>query len=689
MNALRFTIRPVYSAEHPDHQIGSMRLLRHQAETWKAFHDPDVDVIFNTAMTGDGKSLAAYLPVFKEGKRIIAMYPTNELILDQHHALLGYEKRLGIQLSRNATMYGEKISHDMQEQDIKKRLEAVRQLLKYNPILLTNPDLVHLIMSHQYGWDYLRKELPTQLSASFDYFVFDEFHVFGVPQIISVMNMLGYLNVAYRDKPRDRKKFVFLSATPNKLMDDLLERSGLHTKKIAGNYISLPQDNYHCILQGCELELHELSQDMSQGSPMETWVEEHLEEMRAFFDEHRDSKAAILVYSVATARKLYTRLYDYFEKQRGITVGENTGLTYRGERHDALKKQILVGTTTVDIGIDFRINYLVFEAYDAGSFLQRFGRLGRHEGYDAYRAYGLIPRFVLERLRGELGVEGEVGRERFNTVIRESFPFVEEFKGYMSRWGVKQAAQVLMALESEGKLDANDAFTAALMDRYERMYGSPEQPVMPKKVKSFWGIQHRTHEIADELSSFRGQSPLTCGVWDSDNHLKTYDLLFLVANAEIEVLSEAEFMDEVRQRIQTGSEKPYERDFLKRLLYLKVHKYIPERQRLTLGIDLDLSRLVDKMHKVSVCPGFYVEDPVFPWKDQVDKALKAKKLVCIFSDWTRAELKGRLHLPALFPIYAVRDRLGQCYSVAFGQEALLLDSLLYRFQTKGDTAMFL
>ena len=50
--------------------------------------------------------------------------------------------------------------------------------------------------------------------------------------------------------------------------------------------------------------------------------------------------------------------------------------THRDERRAALEKHILVGTSTVDIGVDFRINYLIFEAYNAGSFLQRFGRLG-------------------------------------------------------------------------------------------------------------------------------------------------------------------------------------------------------------------------------------------------------------------------------------------------------------------------
>src|SRR5947209_7550136 len=126
---LQLAIRPVYSA-YSDVQIGSTRLLKHQAETLKAFNDPDVDVIFNTAMTGDGKSLAAYLPAFQYGKTIIAMYPTNELVQDQAHALPGYKNRLDIHLPRFSTMYSDKITQLMREHDTTVRLEEVRKLLE-------------------------------------------------------------------------------------------------------------------------------------------------------------------------------------------------------------------------------------------------------------------------------------------------------------------------------------------------------------------------------------------------------------------------------------------------------------------------------------------------------------------------------------------------------------------------------
>src|SRR5436305_3429091 len=375
------------------------------------------------------------------------------------------------------------------------------------------------MLSHQYGWDHLRKELPITIGAYFDYFLFDEFHVFGVPQVISVMNMLGYLNVNYRDKPADRKKFVFLSATPGKLMNGLLERGGLRYRRIEGSYCSSAQTGYDCILKPCELNLHEISQDM----PTEAWVEAHLEDIQAFFETHKGSKAAVLVYSVATARRLYARLKEYFEP-RGITIGENTGLTHRDDRRSSFEKDILVGTSTVDIGVDFRINYLIFEAFNGGSFLQRFGRLGRHEGFAEYRAYRLVPRFVLERLTQAFGTGGTVERMQFNEAIREVFPTETEFENYTKRWGVVQAAHILVELSSQK--DETEALATALTEQYDQQYGAPDQPVMAKAMKRYWKMSKQRPEIISELLSFRGLSPLTCGVWDTDDHLKTYDLFY-------------------------------------------------------------------------------------------------------------------------------------------------------------------
>jgi CRISPR-associated endonuclease/helicase Cas3 len=644
--ALRLHILPVYSEYHLEYQVGGVRLLKHQVETLEAFRDPDIDVIFNTAMTGDGKSLAAYLPAFQEQRNVIAMYPTNELIRDQHQALPKYEQRLNIHLPHNDTMFGAKITQLMREHDAVERLEEIRKLIRHNPILLTNPDLVHLMMSLQYGWGHRRKELPYELGVQFDYLLCDEFHVFAIPQIIAVTNMLGYLATLYQHRPADRKKFLFLSATPNALFDKLLERGGLRYRRIKGSYRSSEQDGYRRILQLCELELHEIGQERRT----EQWIEEHLDEIRDFFHTYPGSKGAILVNSVATARRLVALLKERLERLYGV---------------------------------DFRINYLIFEAYGAGSFIQRFGCLGRHEGYPVYRACALVPRFVLERFAQQFSAGIEVERETFNKAVYEVFPTEAEFKRYTQRWGVVQAAQVVAELK---KLkDENTAFVDALMQRYEQFYGAGDAvlPVMSKALKKYWRIEKHYPEILAELVSFRGQSPLSCGVWDSDGYVQTYDLFFLLANTEFEVIDKQEFMQQVRAK------QADEREFEHQLLYIRVNKYVEERQSLILRVNLDLVQQGIYIHNVMVMEDITVLEPRATWLNEVNRALKRKKLVCIISRMKPAELKAGLHLGMLFQVVWLEDQVGSQYSVAFGQEALLLETELFFRESKSDGPMML
>src|SRR5258707_11231700 len=680
MDSSFLRILPVYSAYHSDAHIGSMRLLNHQVETWEAFRNPDIDVLFNVAMTGDGKSLAAYLPAFQDQQNVIAMYPTNELVLDQFGASGRYQRDLGLRLPHFNTMYGEKISRLVREHDSQKRLEEIRKLLQGNGILLTNPDLVHLMLSHQYGWDHQRKELAVTTGSSFDYFLFDEFHVFGVPQAISVTNMLGYLLVNYRAKPNERKKFLFLSATPSHLLTNLLERGGVRYKIVRGNYLSTPQKDYRCILQPCELNLHEISQE----APTETWVLEHLDDIRHFFEAHPGSKAALLVYSGATARRLVKLLKDYFEPL-GIQIGENTGLASREEREASYHKQILVGTSTVDIGVDFHINYLIFEASNAGSFLQRFGRLGRHEGFGIYQAHALVPRFVLERLEQRFAAGQEVEREQLNETIREVFPVEQEFLGYTRCWGVVQAAQVLAELKGQEKRDANTAFSQALQEQYERFYAEPNKPAMSKALKKYWALNTpgNAPEIIAELNSFRGQSPLSCGIWDTDDKLKTYDLFFLLANANVEALTGDAFLQEVRKR---GLD---EREFLHKRFYLRIWDYEQKREPLVLGLQDSLAEKAHILHHATVLNNFFLREPRSTSLDQINRHLKTIRLPCLISPKSRPELRGQLSLGSIFPLYRLQDKWGQEYSVAFGEEALLLDSLLFFLKMKDDRALLL
>jgi CRISPR-associated endonuclease/helicase Cas3 len=86
---MRITTLPVYSQLANEWHIPSelktripidWQLSEHQVATYRALNS-DAEVIFNVAITGDGKSLAGQLPTLVQSRHAtMVMYPTNELI---------------------------------------------------------------------------------------------------------------------------------------------------------------------------------------------------------------------------------------------------------------------------------------------------------------------------------------------------------------------------------------------------------------------------------------------------------------------------------------------------------------------------------------------------------------------------------------------------------------------------------
>ena len=377
-------VLPVYSRLSQSDPIADipteLSLREHQVKTFDAICDPDIDVVFNTAMTGDGKSLAAYLPALTDNKSILAMYPTNELIKDQERQVQEYCYRFAQHIDCDR-MFSESLSKLRTElTDLRGQKAAIEHLAVKNPILLTNPDIFNLIANFHYlNPEY---ENPDQLVQHvidyYDLFVFDEFHIYDVSQVISVLTTMLYFIEQGRGK-FEKKKFIFLSATPNPLLLNCLETANLRYEIIEGSYHhdTLDLANWSRICAPFDLHFHET------GRRPEVWVENNYHQIADWFAENPNSRGAIIVNSVAAAKHTYAFLRE--RKEVGdfpLSVGENTGLSSQEERRFALhESDLLVGTSTVDVGVDFKINFLVFEAMDSGSWIQRLGRLGRHPEY--------------------------------------------------------------------------------------------------------------------------------------------------------------------------------------------------------------------------------------------------------------------------------------------------------------------
>ena len=466
---MRVTTLPVYSKLADDNAVRELglwdklprgwRLSQHQVDTYRALTGGEYDVVINTAMTGDGKSLAAQLPSLGRGDSMMMMYPTNERIRDQaaqtERTLREWKPA---QRLNPTTVTGPQLREIVAGGGFGRSADALRSLAANHEILLTNPDIFHYVAQFFYT---RRNDSPDyvfgRLIDLFNLLTFDEFHIFQAPQIVSVLNaMLLIRGMAGAHQP---KRFLFLSATPAPLLCKYLDPAGFRIKVIApadaGGYLHTadtpdPQI-WRPIIKGCEIEFDTLN--------AEEWVEAHLDDtLLPFFAQHKPgAKGAIIVNSVASAHRLVERLRGPFA-EAGLTVLPNTGLTGREAREASRKADLLVGTSTVDVGVDFRINFLLFESRDAGTFLQRLGRLGRHEKdeqgnrFERYVAYALVPPFVKEQLFDGRGGEPPLlaGREQLtraelSEAIRIAYPQPFEFRSYARRWGWIQSANIYAA----------------------------------------------------------------------------------------------------------------------------------------------------------------------------------------------------------------------------------------------------
>ena len=241
---------PVYSkvadaADVPpeilDRQPTGWHPSQHQVETYHALTKGDANVIFNTALTGDGKSLAGQLPLLidSSGSRVLmAMYPTNELIRDQErqlrNAIAAWSSTISFDMLNSTTL------NNIDAEGIySQRGDALLEVLHSNDAVLTNPDIFHLMMHQFYTRRGKQGDAPDRifgpLTQKYSHFVFDEFHIFETPQIISILNAMLLIQVT--ESPVRPHKFLFLSATPKPLMLEYLKRSGLKVQEIQGQYV--------------------------------------------------------------------------------------------------------------------------------------------------------------------------------------------------------------------------------------------------------------------------------------------------------------------------------------------------------------------------------------------------------------------------------------------------------------------
>lgn len=717
MSEYEITLKPIYScpaAEIPENLNlpKDWALSWHQLETWKAINDLDIDVIFNTAMTGDGKSLAAYLKALQEDFPVMGLYPTNELARDQMRQIEDYIERFQpTDKPRINRLSGAELEL-YAEQEGRSKAVAIDTRTYNSDILLTNPDIFHYLHRGAYLTPYDNPDkLWNFIDKRFELFLFDEFHVFAAPQIASVLNTMLLIRCTNRNK-----RYLFLSATPDEELLKKLDKAGFRHKlidPIAEEKYRFPETQQEAELlknQGWrqisrEIDLTFIDLESSfQAS--ENWLKENKELVLKYFQQYPYSKGAIILNSIASVKRLVPIFRELFEPH-GLTVGENTGLSGTKIKADSLKSDLVLGTSTIDIGVDFKINFLIFESSDTGNFIQRLGRLGRHNGYEDngeerkfsnFTAYALVPKFLVERLfkdSAPFEIGEQYDRLYLNAAIRDNYRKINNFGGYYKRWGGVQSFQLWWDLGKptikQQYADSREEFQEDCEKVFETNLKRVAGCVM-KWSKEWQALSGKKgNPIFEDASSFRGSSPLLCGLYDTtENHegdrFKTYDLPGILSNLDIEMWTEAGYLRKLDDTSKKLGQPIAKGRFRHCIAFMKLKNYRQERLNWRFTYSGNLQEKAETW-KVQVLEGVGIWQPDNPWSQGISDKLQKIGLVSYVLPHPVAEVRQRLQLPMHFALYPISDETSihestSPYSIAISQAALILDTLAYRFKDK-------
>jgi CRISPR-associated helicase Cas3 len=341
--------------------------------------------------TGSGKTRATALPVLKNHESAVFVYPTNALIQDQARAIRQLMEDEGIAFQewtpQNATeKFGiEEYVLVQVNADVlgafakawgmgaKQRGFALLRLLQQDKrkIVLMNPDILFLLYSLSYQ---ASPEALTHLQA-YKTLIFDEFHLYGGVELAHALFLI-YLARRTDAFPR----VVLLSATPNAEVQTYLERL-LAPRIIDPSVISRGRIcGERPVAHDVTLQSLPVTADIVKTAQAK--VIELADKFRGLREINGEANAiggyvpcVVILNSVVNAIALEDALVEAgFQRADMAPI---RGLSARSSR-DVRGKTLVLGTSAIEVGIDFQADYLIFEAGDAASFMQRFGRIGRH-----------------------------------------------------------------------------------------------------------------------------------------------------------------------------------------------------------------------------------------------------------------------------------------------------------------------
>jgi CRISPR-associated helicase Cas3 len=706
--------------------------LQHQRETLSqvecAMQQKRTLAIINASVTGNGKTLANYAySLLHNPTPTIGVYPTNELIKDQERTL----RERGI----NSLIRIDSIELDALQKQIEARAHAqVLHAITGNwtsecPVVLTNPDIPYLLMYNLYAYHRpfqgYRERVLQNIINNYPIIVFDEFHSYNVKQEANAAFIVATAACLALNKPHI---FIFSSATPDlSRLEHYLRRVGIELRYVH----TPPSASGELVCEPIDIEM--IPADLSHWQGRET-IENEFGRILSFLEKYPASRGVFILDSVYEAKLLAQHLARRFGWDQ---VGELHGYLDADARRGALERRFTVGTTTIDVRVDFTgkqaKDFIVFEARSAEQFVQRLGRIGRQrraqQDIPNY-ALALVPAYVYNALKEKYATllqSSTCSREDFSAAIRDAYTSPNLFTGYLTKYAPLEATaavkRILKQFTTDVQPEYADRLKGTVVGLFPRKDGSPflfdslsrrqwyTWKCFGESKTQSWNIDGKKVEretiYFKELEQFRGSSDLSCAIYDCLDEargffpFKIYHLPFVTRRTRFREIEEEAFLEHLKRfqerfpaKVETLEKNLRKEQVLNYVVVSELVEGVPQK----LSFELDLGEVIDCTEQLHRFTSLRLHLQALPpcSVENANEAIRKVNRETGWLGWVSQQSPydlTRIHkLPPLFelfPLNVVGTGGGESkyWSLALGLSAIFMDSLPLR-RDKKDRAMF-
>ena len=390
MSHLKIELEPrsIASCPKPDLSPNILKafpygMLQHQVEVYQAAKEHDI--ILDLAPTGTGKTSAGLSVLdFNRNHHAIYIAPTNALIEQQTQAAKNFIQDAGLpHVVKAASAQQVKLwPNDLVgKRSGEKLYNLLRQPATIFPectdkplLLITNPDIFYYSIFFAYN-KLDRSNIASVFYSSFATIIFDEFHLYDAKQLVSMLFYLALSKVfGYF---QNNRKVVLLTATPEPACEAALGQliaSGVKVCSVRGESSTgemIPSQTA-------------VSLEIRKQPGKHSLIEEIKNEVTQKIQNSPEQFGAVILDSLDSVNFLHKTLGEAgLENICGRITGP---IKSREERHASAQKQVILATSTVDVGFNFErdnsperqnLDWLIFSSRDRFSFWQRIGRVGR------------------------------------------------------------------------------------------------------------------------------------------------------------------------------------------------------------------------------------------------------------------------------------------------------------------------